>query len=596
MKKLSILMLGCILISTSLLTQQVKKKVKKEDPLKNLIVVEKIQPVSENMNKGFQSITARDAEAYLKFLASDSLEGRDTASQGYTVAAEFAAALFEKWGLKPAGDMSRPVFRGFFSRQPGKPTKPKRTYLQHVALKEVVDNHSKVVVEWRKGSGSKKQTFTSNVDYTYSSRDGMSFSAPIVFVGYGIEEKSLKFNEYRGVDVKGKIVMMLSETPRADQAKSPFKQGKLKAKYAPRSRMSRGGFSKAGLAKEKGAIAVLMIENRPHLRGDVARRVLRRRVVNDERPIIPGQRRRMSLNITLPPMPWDTLPTVNISRQMADIILKQYGKSVDELKTEIDKNLKPRTMPLRGSTFSMMSHMKTKLVSSPNVLGYIEGSDPKLKDEVIVIGAHLDHLGKRGEYIYNGADDNGSGSVAVMELAEAFAINKVKPKRSILFALWTGEEKGLLGSIYYVLNPYFPLEKTVANLNLDMVSRTWTKESLKRVSRWFGIKMDKNMLKRIKVENFIAPSFAAQAPQLEKAIRKSNLHVGMSIFLRPSKTGMGGSDHAPFAMKKLPWVFFGAAMTEDYHQPSDSVEKVSFKLIENITRLTYLTAFFVANQ
>jgi Zn-dependent M28 family amino/carboxypeptidase len=146
------------------------------------------------------------------------------------------------------------------------------------------------------------------------------------------------------------------------------------------------------------------------------------------------------------------------------------------------------------------------------------------------------------------------------------------------------------------MNPYFPLKKTVANLNLDMVSRTWTKESLKRVSRWMGIKMDKEMLKKIEADNFIAPSFAAQAPQLEKAIRKSNQHVGMSIFLRASKTGMGGSDHAPFAMKKLPWVFFGAAMTKDYHQPTDSVEKVSFKLMEKITRLTYLTAFILADQ
>lgn len=595
MKKPLILMLSFTLISASLFSQQAKKTEKKEDPLKNLLVVEKTQPVPENMNQGFLSITAKDAAAYLKFLASDALEGRDTASKGYTVAAEFAAAMFEKWGLTPAGDMSRPVFRGFFS-QPARPQKPKRTFFQQVALKELIDSRTKVSVEWRKGIGSKKQVFTSDIDYSYSSRDGMSFSAPIVFVGYGIEEKSLKFNEYKGVDVRGKIVMMLSETPQAANAKSPFKQGKLKAKYAPRSRMSRGGFSKIGLAKKKGAIAVIMVENRPQFRGDVAQQILRRRVVNDERPIIPGKRRRMSLNITLPPMPWETLPTVRISRQMADIILKEYGKSVDDLKAKIEKNLKPQSMPLAGSTFTLVSHVKTKLLSSPNVLGYVEGSDPKLKDEVIVIGAHLDHLGKRGDYIYNGADDNGSGSVAVMELAEAFAQNKVKPKRSILFALWTGEEKGLLGSIYYVLNPFFPLGKTVANLNLDMVSRTWTKESLKRVSRWYGIQFDKDMLKKIKVENFIAPSFAEQAPQLEKVIRKSNLHVGMSIFLRPSKSGMGGSDHAPFAMKKLPWVFFGAAMTKDYHQPSDSVEKVSFKLIENITRLTYLTAFFLADQ
>ncbi len=573
MKRFLILMLSLTLISTSLLTAQVKKE-KKEDPLKNLVLVEKPQPVPDTMNKGFLSITARDAGAYLKFLSSDSLEGRDTASHGYDVAAEFAAALFSKWGLKPAGDMARPVFRGFMSA-PGKPAKLKRGYFQNVAMKEVLQNDSKVVVEWQKGRHSKKQTFTANVDYTYSARDGMTFSAPVVFVGYGIDEKSLKYNEYKGVDVRGKIVMMLSGTPRADDAKSPFKQGKLKAKYAPRRRMSRGGFSKVKFAKEKGAVAVIMLENSPHKRGDVAEGILRRQKVNDERSIIPGKRRRISLVQVLPPMPWETLPTIRASRQMADIILKQFGKSMDGLKEKIEKNLKSQSMPLPGVTFTLASRVKTKLVSSPNVLGYIEGSDPKLKDEVIVIGAHLDHLGKRGDYVFNGADDNGSGSVAVMEIAEAFAKNKVKPKRSVLFALWTGEEKGLLGSVYYVQNPFFPLKKTVANLNLDMVSRTWTKAGLTRMGRWFGIKVDKKLLSKIKLDNFLAPGFDANAPMLKDAIKTANQYVGMSLFLRGSKTASGGSDHAPFAFKKLPWAFFMANMTKDYHQPTDSFDKVS---------------------
>jgi Zn-dependent M28 family amino/carboxypeptidase len=250
-------------------------------------------------------------------------------------------------------------------------------------------------------------------------------------------------------------------------------------------------------------------------------------------------------------------------------------------------------------SFSVKTTAKTKLVQSPNVLGYIEGSDPELKKEVVVIGAHLDHLGKRGDYIFNGADDNGSGSVGVMELAEAFALNPVKPKRSVLFALWTGEEKGLLGSRYYVTHPVYPLKKTVANINLDMISRTWDKTRLKRISRMMGTKLSEEQLKKIDVENFIAVSYDANAKDIRQFMVDNNQYVGLALYLRKTTSimsGGGGSDHMPFGMSKIPWAFFMAAMTKDYHQPSDSIEKISEKLMRNITRLSFLTAFSIANQ
>jgi hypothetical protein len=605
MKKTVVLFLIISFLTfTQLIGQEKKADESKKDPLENFVMVEKTQPVPENLKTGFDSINGKDAMNHLKFLSSDALEGRETGSNGYQVAAEYVATMFAIWGLKPAGDMPPPPSRRSFFSQRRTTSKSTRSYLQNVELKEYLESEGSAHAAWREGNKLKSKSFIQDVDYQYRSRESQILSAPVVFVGYGISEKSLKFDEYKGVDVKGKIVMMLSEYPGKGDPDSPFVKGKLKEKYDPprspfrrRSRFSSN--PKTKLAKEKGAVAIIMVENSPQKNGDVAKRVLDSQRINDERPIFPGKRRQFSLLQSWQGMPFATLPTVRVSRQMAEEILKLSNQNLDSLKQKIGKNLKPSSMELKGVTFTVKSKVRTKLVRSPNVLGYIEGSDPELKKEVIVIGGHLDHLGKRGEYIFNGADDNGSGSVGVMEVAEAFALNPEKPKRSILFALWTGEEKGLLGSRYYVSNPYFPIDKTVANINLDMLSREWDKQRLQMMSRFMGIKLPDEKQKKIDTSNFISLSFDANSPDIKTILKENNQYVGLTIMLRPTKSimrGGGGSDHMPFAMKKIHWAFFMAGMTEDYHQPSDTIDKVSEKLMKSITRLVYLTAFSLANK
>jgi len=584
------------LLSFPLLSGQQETKDKKADPKDNLSIVTELLTVPDDVKTGFDSINGKDAVIYLSFISSDLLQGRDTASIGYDIAAEYAASMFKLWGIKPAGDMKRPSGRSSFGA-PARQAKKSRSYFQNVPLREILNNESAIHVAWQKGAQKKSRTFSSEVDYSYSASGTLSFSAPVVFIGYGIQEDSLKMDEYKGVDVKGKIVLMLSETPGKDDKDSPFNKGKLKKKYYPARRMRRRTSPKIQLARKMGAVAVIMIENSPQKNGDVFSGMLASRKVNDGRPIIPGKRRRMALiqgkGLS---MPWNSIPTIRISREMADAILGYAGRDTRSLKSGIEKTLKSKSMLLPGVTLTVQNTAETKLVSSSNVLGYIEGSDPELKDEVLVIGAHLDHLGMRGQYIYNGADDNGSGSVGVLEIAEAFAKNPVKPKRSILFALWTGEEKGLLGSRFYLSNPFFPLGKTVANLNLDMISRQWSQERLTRMSRMMGIGISKEMMKEIDIKKFISLSFDANASDLKNALKTNNQYVGLHIVLRPSRSAMGGSDHAPFAMSKIPWVFFFAAMTEDYHQPTDSVEKASPEFMEKIMRLAYLTAFVIADK
>jgi hypothetical protein len=562
---------------------------------KDFSIVEKAEVVPETRSRGLESIQAGDALAYLGFLSSDLLEGRETGSRGYDIAAEFAAAMFSLWGIEPAGDVISKETDGR-SASGEKSGAAIRSYFQEIQFKENLKNEGQLTVRYRRGAFAETRTFLPEIDYSYYTRKSESIQAPVVFVGYGLSEKSLKFDEYRGVDVKGKIVMILTETPAKGDPQSPFNQGKLKEKYYPTRRSRMRLSPKVKLAKEKGAIAVLLVENDPAVAGDVAKKTLDSKRVNDEKPIFSRSRRRLSLIEAAPPMPWETLPYIKISREMADTMLGFFDLTVEKIKAGYRERLIPQSRPLSGLTLTLENRAQTQLVRSSNILGLIEGSDPVLKNEVVVIGAHLDHLGRKGDYIFNGADDNGSGSVAVLEVAEAFAKNPVKPKRSVLFALWTGEEVGLLGSRYYVGHPYLPLKKTVANLNLDMVSRKWTTERLKQINRRWRLGMPEEALEKIDTDNFISLALDANSPAVDEAVRNSNKYLGMTLYIRRSKSRMWGTDHAPFAFHNIPWVFYFAATTEDYHEPSDSIEKVSPDLIEKVARLTYLTAFNLADH
>ncbi len=601
MKKTLLFILILSLLPYSLAIGQQEQAEEKPDPMKNFSLVDETQPVSEKVKVGFDSITGKDTVTYLKFISDDLLEGRDTASEGYDIAALYAATMFELWGIKPAGDMERPSMdfrRMMMQGQP--PAQAKRGYFQNIAFLETLGSEGQATVTWQKGLMKKTKSFSPDMDYTYRASGNQSMTAPVVFVGYGIQEPSLKFDEYKNLDVKGKFVMMLSEAPGKGDPESPFNQGELKKKYFPERqprmmRRRRSTSPKFKVPTDLGAEAVLLVENSPDENADIARQYLNSQRINDERPIYPGTRRRMSLvdNIGRS-MFGDSIPTIRISRKMANEILGMVDHDIGTLKGKIEGTLKSHSMALQGVSLSVKNKTESKLVNSMNVLGYIEGSDPELKNEAVVIGGHLDHLGRRGDYIFNGADDDGSGSVGVMEIAEAFAKNPVKPKRSIVFALWTGEEKGLLGSRYYVANPF--IEKTAVNLNLDMISRVYDKEMLARSGRRWGIEVSKEVLEKIDPKKYVNCSFDANTPVIEEIIRKNNNHVGLHMRITGSKEATGGSDHAPFGQAKIPWTFFIAAMTEDYHQPSDSVDKVSADLMEKIIRLTYLAAFDLADK
>lgn len=579
---------------------------KPEDLAKNLVLVEKVQPVPDVMKAGFESITAKDSIAMLSYLASDLLEGRETGTRGYQLAADYAASLFALWKLKPAGDLPA---RGFGRRMMGAPspqsaTPPEKTYLQDFALQETSESSSQMAFVVHKGDTVKTRPFLPGIDYSSMFSTGESLTAPVVFVGYGIQEKSIAFDEFKMLDVKGKIVLVISEAPGRDNPNSPFQKNKeLKDKYFPQApagppMMMMGGqrFNKIQEIAKLGPAAILQVQNVGN-DADFFKAQLAPKHIYDDRPINTRPRRRLTVPGAAP-MPFERSSVISITHEMADALLEPTSQKLADLQKKIETSGKPASMIIPGATLTITTTLKSQFVRGTNVVGYIEGSDPKLKDEVVIIGAHLDHLGAFDSYVYNGADDNGSGSVGVMNAALAFATNPQKPKRTVVFCLWSGEEEGLLGSRYYTMNPEFPIAKTVAYLNLDMISRPYTEQTMASAARMFNFPGGQDLLKKVKPANFLTVSFTT-AGGLGDIARAVDQYVGLDIFLREAtgqERGGGGSDHASFGAVKVPYFYAMAAMTDDYHQTSDSVDRVSGDLIAKVSQLTYAVAFMAANK
>jgi hypothetical protein len=578
---------------------------KPEDVLKNLVMVDKTVPPPDKAKTGFESITAKDSLTLLGYLSSDLMEGRETATRGYQLAADYAASLLALWKVKPAGDM--PAMGRISGFGPGAPQAPppQRSYLQEFALRDTLESSTSIGLELHLGALTKTRAFAAGTDFTGRFSTPQALTAPVVFVGYGITEKEIGWDDFKNLDIKGKVVLVLSEAPGKDDPKSPFQQKPdLKEKYFPAgpsmamARMMGRGFNKTQEIAKLGPAAILLVQNTGK-DADQFEAMATPRPVSDDRPVIAEGLHRLSLPGSSGTMPWESSPTINITREMADAILEASGQKLDDLKKRIESTMKPASMEVPGARLSLTTTARVQLTRSSNVIGCLEGSDPVLKNEVVVVGAHLDHLGKRGDYVFNGADDNGSGSIGVLNVARAFAANPYRPKRTVVFCLWAGEEEGLLGSRFYVQNPEFPLDKTVAYFNLDMISRPYDDKTIARMSRWFGVQPGDEIFKKIKPADFLPVSFSA-GTGLAEALRTADQSVGLEVLLReqgPSaERGGGGSDHSSFGMVKVPWLFAITAMTEDYHQTSDSIEKVSGESIEKVSRLTYLTLFNLADK
>jgi Zn-dependent M28 family amino/carboxypeptidase len=279
----------------------------------------------------------------------------------------------------------------------------------------------------------------------------------------------------------------------------------------------------------------------------------------------------------LPEQPKRSLPIFYISKNVVQDLFEGTGVRLKEHVKKIDQTLKPNAVELRSTRVKYAVRVKNEMVATQNVIGFLEGSDPVLKNEVIVVGAHYDHVGlgyygamsqKNVGQIHNGADDNASGTAGIIELAEAFSIER--PRRSILFAAFTAEENGLIGSKYYVYEqPLKPLENTVGMVNLDMISRNHEKVI------WVG--------------------GAFYSDDLRFVTEEANKQIGMELLYNVGLL-INASDQAAFLRKKIPVLFFYAGDHDDYHTPADDIEKCNFDKAETVSRLAYLTTKIMADR
>jgi hypothetical protein len=474
-----------------------------------------------------KDVTAAGMSKNLHVLASDEYEGRETGKKGQKMAAAYIRDQFKAAGIPPYKDTS---------------------YFQEYMLNMIMPAPADVVIN--------KKEFTGNKDYyNFPGQAEQIISAnKVLFLGYGIEEKN--YNDYDGADVKDRVVMIMSGEPYSKDSLSLISGKKSPSLWSSYYKL------KPEKAREKGAAVLLIVVD------DIAK------ALNENKHRLESPSLKLDLSKK-------EMAIIYISKEMANQILKK--KNIDQIKKSISESGKPFKKDVK-TEFEVKIRNTVKKIQAENVLGYLPGSD--LKDELIVITAHYDHLGIDGNVVYNGADDDGSGTVAVIELAKAFAKAKKEghgPRRSILFMTVSGEEKGLLGSSYYTDHPEFPLKNTVCDLNIDMIGRVDEKHT-GNPDYIYLIGSDK---------------LSSQLHQISENANKtySNLQLDYTYNDEKDKNRFYyRSDHYNFAKNGIPVIFYFNGVHADYHKESDEVEKIDFNKMEKITRLVFFTAWELANR
>lgn len=482
------------------------------------------------------TITAEDLQRHLEVIASDEYEGRETGQPGQKKAAEYIANYFESIGIAPLQQLGG--------------------YYQDVALEMVHPGGGDISIN------GKTYTYLEDFYFFRGSSDTVIKLDEVQFLGYGINDNA--YSDYKGQDVTGKVVMVLDGEPKNKKGEYYITGNKGQSVWTKRTH-----FKGREAAKHQAAALLIVVENMPSKVARVKKWL--------EKP---------SLNLagSTPETKAKTnnIPRFFITREMANSILESSGKKVEKLKRKIDK---------KGETIALVSKADVQVsitterteISSENVLGFIEGTD--LKHEVLVITAHYDHLGVTVDGIHNGADDDGSGTVCALEIAEAFRLAKLEgfgPRRSILIMTVTGEEKGLLGSEWYSDHPVFPLENTVANLNIDMVGRTDPHHDNGNYVYLIG--SDK-----------LSTELHAISEDANTTHTKLLLDYKYNDPNDPNRYYYR-SDHYNFAKHKIPVIFYFSGVHKDYHKPTDTVEKIEFEKTAVIARLVFYTAWELANR
>ncbi len=510
-------------------------------------------PVPEPLRAALAGIRAEALGAHVAFLASPALEGRGLGSPGLEAAAEYAAAFLTQLGAVPLGSE-------------GAGLSVHARFFQTVPLREVTGFTGDITIETQRGESAHRESFAAGTECVFDPAGPRKLTTPLAFAGYGIREEALGRDDYTGLDVRGRIVLVLGGVPPGET----WRTAELVSRYAADKRDDRWK-TKVETARARGAAAVIAV---------------------DPGPLV----RRAEKEDATPPacwLPWDKeaepLPVAYLSGAAARSILAALG--LDDPKTE---GSGPRQ--LAGARATFHTGGSERRVEARNVVGYFAGSDPALRDEAVVIGAHLDHLGRPGGVIHPGADDNASGVAALLEIARGIASLPAAPKRSVVVAFWAGEEEGKFGSGYFVRHPRWPLARIAAYINLDMIGHPWLAEELAKLVADTKLPDGAGFLSRTKVSEFAEPGLPVDAPELAAALRWAGSAAGMALHLDRCDGTHGGSDYRDFARARVPWIRFFGNFFPAYHEAGDTAEALDPAQVRRMARLALATAWRLAER
>jgi hypothetical protein len=485
-------------------------------------------------------------KSHIEYFASDQLEGRQTLTPGYLKAAEFVAAKFKEWGLKPSGDGGT----SYFQKVPI--PRPVTVNIGVPALS--VDNRA---------FSFDDSDFTVNSQSTAKT----AVKGAVVFVGYGLSLPAKGLDEYAGIDVKGKIVLAYKGSPDA----FTLPAGRMMMDAGPQppppapiglTNDETSDAAKIKTAFDKGAAAILLYDPNPSPMG---------RLMIMGGPM--GQNAPAALNRNF--LAFDVTERVfkALMRKPATASNSEFTKTLNAIRSDI-KAKKPRSKTT-GASVALKGYDKIDTYKGDglNVLGKIEGTDPVLKDQYIVIGGHLDHLGTRGQVVMNGADDDASGPAVAMEVARVLTQGGFKPKRTIVFAAWCGEEMGLLGSNHFGTKPPagITMDKVVANFNIDMVA----------------------------LGDSIGAPGALNFPEIWDKVIKRDQDPDVSSVVKPSTGGPGGSDHSTFITKgivSMALMTAGGVGHPDYHDSGDDTYKTDPEILRKTAQFVMQGTMNLANE
>ncbi len=512
------------------------------------------------------SINERDLRADLFFIGSDAMRGRLTNTPENLITSEFIKSRFERLGLAAA-------VPGYFQNYD-----VTRVTLGPTNTLEVIQNGSPMSVTH--GEGFNTEWFSATADV----------KAPVVFAGYGITAPDLRHDDYRAEDVvKGTIVLVIDHEPGEHDPGSPF-DGVVASELS-------GTLRKAQAAQARGAVGILFVSdvhNHPAPSDGPADPAAGTRAGGDWPPQPP----RLGAYSLADWMKSIRIPAARISTATAATLIAGTGRTLEDLSRSSDRPGGIAAVRLPGAEGHLATAVDPNPLSDRNVLAMIQGSDARLRNEWVIVSAHFDHGGADGSQVLNGADDNGSGTVALLEIAEAYALAAKagrRPRRSVLFASFNSEEHGLLGAWAYTLQPAAPLAQTVAVLNMDMVGRNEEVPAMDRDGRFNGLE-PQTAASNANALNIIG---SVRTPALKANIARISPGIGLDIKYRYDNSAsqlLRRSDHWPFVQNGVPGLWFFTGLHPDYHDIDDDPGRINYEKMARIARLVYQVSWDLAQQ